>query len=237
MVTPLCPLCAGVSQMNSPIPQTLSQNQTLHGHYKKYYAQTQLTFFTLTFRSLSETFIMDMLRTAEVLAIFVKFLPILAKICMPWQRPLDPCKRKCLLWIGWPRKPAVISNRILVIFRRDAFICIIAILVQKLVAMVRPLCPLCTRVSLTNSPIAQSVSQNQTLHGYVAYNWSYGYFCDIFAYFGQNLVAMATSLRPSQSEMYFLDWLTPKTIPLEPNILSITVTQAKLCRFEGSWQV
>jgi len=31
-----------------------------------------------------------------------------------------------------------------------------------------------------------------------------------FAYFGQNLVAMATSLRPLQSS---LDWSTPKTIP------------------------
>jgi len=32
MVTPLCPLCTGVSQMNSPMAQTLSQNQTLHGY-------------------------------------------------------------------------------------------------------------------------------------------------------------------------------------------------------------
>jgi len=36
-------------------------------------------------------------------------------------------------------------------------------------------------------------------------------FCDIFAYFGQNLVAMATSLRPLQSEMSSLDWTTTKT--------------------------
>jgi len=31
MVTPFCPLCKGVSQMNSRIAQTLSKNQTLHG--------------------------------------------------------------------------------------------------------------------------------------------------------------------------------------------------------------
>jgi len=31
MVTPLCPLCRGVLQMNSLITQALYQNQTLHG--------------------------------------------------------------------------------------------------------------------------------------------------------------------------------------------------------------
>jgi len=31
MVTSLCPLCTGVSQMNSPMAQTQSQNETLHG--------------------------------------------------------------------------------------------------------------------------------------------------------------------------------------------------------------
>ena len=45
-----------------------------------------------------------------------------------------------------------------------------AILVQKLVAMVTPLCPLCTDVSMMNSPMTQTLAQNQTLHGYVAYN-------------------------------------------------------------------
>ena len=78
MVTPLCSLCTGVSQMYSPIAQALSRNQTLHGY---------------------------MSLTTEVLAIFVIFWPILAKIWLPWQRPLDPCNQKCLLWIGRPRKP------------------------------------------------------------------------------------------------------------------------------------
>jgi len=36
-------------------------------------------------------------------------------------------------------------------------------------------------------------------------------FCDIFAYLGQNLVAVATSLRPLQWEMSSLDWSTTKT--------------------------
>jgi len=37
---------------------------------------------------------MDMLHTTEVMAIFVFFWPILAKIWLPWQRPLDPCNQK-----------------------------------------------------------------------------------------------------------------------------------------------
>jgi len=34
---------------------------------------------------------------------------------------------------------------------------------------------------------------------------------EIVAYFGQNLVAMATSLSPMQTTMSSLDWLTTKT--------------------------
>jgi len=60
--------------MNSLIAETLSQNQTLHRF--------------------------DMSHTTEVMAIFMRFLPILAKIWLPWQRLLDPCNYKCLLWIG-----------------------------------------------------------------------------------------------------------------------------------------
>jgi len=98
---------------------------------------------------------MNVMHTTEVAAIFVIFLPILAKHWLPWQRPLDPCNHKCLLWIDRPRKP-----------------------------------PWICRLQLKLRP-----------------------FCDIFAYFGQNLVATATSLTPSQSEISYLDWSTPKTIP------------------------
>jgi len=94
MVTPLCSLCTGVSQMNSPMAQT--------------YLKTKLC--------------MDASLRTEVMAIFVIFWLILAKIWLPWQRPLDPCNHKYLLWIGWPWKPPVISNRILVISRRNACI-------------------------------------------------------------------------------------------------------------------
>jgi len=55
---------------------------------------------------------------------FVDFWPILAKTWLPWQRPLDPCNQRCLLWIGRPRKPPVISNHILAISHRNACLCI-----------------------------------------------------------------------------------------------------------------
>ena len=110
---------------------------------------------------------------------FVIFLPILAETWLPWKPPLDPCNQKCLLWIGRPRKPPVISNHFLAISHSNAFI---AILVPKLVAMVTPCCPLCTGVSQMNSSMAQTLSQNQTLYGYVAYKWSYGHFCDFWAF-------------------------------------------------------
>jgi len=71
LVTYLCTLCMGVSQMNCPMAQTLSQNQTLHGcvDYNWSYGH------------------------------FVIFRPILAKLWLPWQRPLDPCNQKCLICI------------------------------------------------------------------------------------------------------------------------------------------
>jgi len=84
-----------------------------------------------------------------------------------WQRALEPCNQKWPLQIGRPRRLPVISNHIPVVSRSNAFI---AILVPKLVAMVTPLCPLCTGVSQMNALTAQTLSQNQSLHGYDAYN-------------------------------------------------------------------
>jgi len=50
-----------------------------------------------------------MLHTTEVIvmAIFVIFWPILAKIWLSWQRPCNPCNQKCLLWIGRPQNHTV----------------------------------------------------------------------------------------------------------------------------------
>jgi len=87
---------------------------------------------------------MDMLHTTEVIAIFMILWPILTKIWLPWQRPLDPCNQKCLLWIGQPRKPHVINNRIPVIARRNAYICIYSNFSPKIGCHGNALCPLCT---------------------------------------------------------------------------------------------
>jgi len=61
-----------------------------------------------------------------------------------------------------------------------------------------------------NSLIAKTVSQNQSLHRHVAYNCSYGHFCDTIAYFRQNLVTVTISLRPLQLDMSSSDLLTTK---------------------------
>jgi len=45
-----------------------------------------------------------------------------------------------------------------------------------------------------------------------------------FAYFGQNLVAMATPLRLSQSEMSYLDWSILKPYPRTENLVSSCYT-------------
>jgi len=155
LVTPLCRFCTGVSQDNSLIAQTLSQNQTLIGYVAYNWSYDH---FCDIFAYCGQNFV-------------------------AMATSLRPRKQKCLLWIGWPQKFPVISNRILVTARRNAFI---AVFVPKLVAVVKRLCPLCMGVSQMHSPIAQTLSQNQTLHGSVTYNWSYGHFCDILAYFGQN---------------------------------------------------
>ena len=182
VVTPLCPLCMGVSQINSSMAQTLSQNHTLHGYVAYNWSYGHICDF-------------------------------LAKIWLPWQRPLDLAISNVFFGLVDHKNPRLWVIAFLLSLVEVHLYAIIAIFIPKLVAMVTPLCPLCTGVSQINSPIAQILSQNQTLHGYVAYNWSYGNFCDILAYFDQNLVAMATSLRPLQSEMSFLDLSTPKTIP------------------------
>ena len=76
---------------------------------------------------------------------FVIFWLILAKIRLPWQRPLDSCNQKCLLWIGLPWKPPAISNAFSLSVVEMHLYAFIAILVQKLVAVVTPLYALCTR--------------------------------------------------------------------------------------------
>ena len=79
-----------------------------------------------------------MLHTTEVMAIFVIFWPILAKIWLPWQRPLDPCKQKYLSWIGSPQNPLLSVIAFSLSLAEMHLYAFIAILVPKLVAMVTP---------------------------------------------------------------------------------------------------
>ena len=102
------------------------------------------------------------------LAIFVIFWPILAKIWLPWQRPLDPCNQKCLR-IGRPRKPPVISNHIHAIAHRNAFICIYSNFSAKIGCRGNAPLSLVYGSVKDELPMAQTLSQNQTLYGYVAY--------------------------------------------------------------------
>ena len=104
------------------------------------------------------------------MAIFVIFWPILAKIWLPWQRPLDPCNQKCLLRIGRPRLPPVISNHIPAISHRNAFICIYSNFSPKIGCHGNAPLSLLYGSVTDEFPMAQTLSQNQTLYGYVAYN-------------------------------------------------------------------
>jgi len=139
----------------------------------------------------------------------IQFAPVGSTVNSQNLRPLDLSNQKWLLWIGSPRKPPVISNHILVISPRNAYI---TIFVPKLVAMVAPLCPLCTG-EFPDSTNSISKPNTAWMCCIQLKLWQFCAF-SFFPYFGQNLVAMAR--------------------PLEPKILSIAVTQAKLCRFEGS---
>ena len=115
---------------------------------------------------------MNMLYTTQVMAIFVIFWSILAKIWLPWQRRLDLGIRNVFFGLVNHENPLLQVITLSLSLTEMHLCAFIAISVPKLVAMVTPLCSLCTGVSHMNSPIAQNVTQNQTLHGYVAYNSS-----------------------------------------------------------------
>ena len=103
-------------------------------------------------------------------SLFAIFLPIVAKIWLPWQRPLDPCNQKCLLWICQPRKPPVISNHILAISHRNAFICIYSNFCPKIGCHGNAPLSLVYGSVIDEFPDSTTLSQKQTLHGYVVYN-------------------------------------------------------------------
>jgi len=161
------------------------------------------------------------LHTTEVMAIFGY---ILAKIWSPWQRPLYFCNHKCLLWIAGPRKPPVISNHILVISCRNAFICIYSNFSPKIGCHGNIPLSLVYRHVLDELPDNTNPIWKRNSAWICRIQVKLWPFCDIFAYFGQTLVAMATSLRPLQSEMSSLDWPTPKTMPRTKNFVNSCYT-------------
>ena len=114
---------------------------------------------------------------------FCHFWPILAKNWLPWQRPLDPCNQKRLLWIGRPWKPPDISNHILAISHRYAFICIYSNFSPKIGCHGNAPLSLVYGSVKDEFPDGTNLSPNQTLYVYVAYNWSYGHFWDFFGLF------------------------------------------------------
>ena len=126
-------------------------------------------------------------------------------------------------------KTPVISNQILAISRRNAFICIYSNFSPTIGCHGNAPLSLVYGSVTEELPDSTVLSQNQTLHAYVAYNWSYRHICDIFAYFGHNFVAKATSLWPLQSEMSSLDWSATKPPVISNRILVISHTNAFIC--------
>ena len=146
------------------------------------------------------------------MAILWYFLHILAKNWLLWQCPLDPCNQKCIIWIDRPRKSPVISNHILAISCRNSFICIYSNCITKIG------CHGNAPLFLVYGSVTDEF-HDSTNH--IPKKPNSAWICCIklklwpilwfLAYFGQNLVAMVTSLRPLQSEMSSLDWSTTKT--------------------------
>ena len=118
---------------------------------------------------------------------------------------------KGLLFIGRPRKPPVISNHVLAFSCRNAFICIYSNFSPKIG------CHGNAPLSLVYGSVTDEFPDDTNPISKPNYAWichlqlKFGLFCDFLAYFGQNLVAMATPLRPLQSEMSSSDWSTTKT--------------------------
>jgi len=156
---------------------------------------------------------MDLLHTTEVMTIFVKFvclfgqnLVAMATFLRSLQSGMSSLdwpitKRHFYVLISGGVKPPDISNHILVISRRHAFITILS--QNWLVTMVTRLCLLCMGVSQMNSLISDISEPNSALW-YVTYNWRYGRFVKFFAYFGQNLVLWQRPLHPCNQKYLLL---------------------------------
>jgi len=107
-------------------------------------------------------------------------------------------------------KTPVISNRLLIISRRNVFTFIYSNFSRKIGCHGNaPLSLVYVSVTDKFSDSTNPISKPNSawIRCTQLKLWPFFYF---LAYFGQNLVAMATSLRPLQSEMSSLDWSTTK---------------------------
>jgi len=101
--------------------------------------------------------------------------------------------------------------------------------VQKLVATVTSLCLLCAGVSQLNSLISRILSQKTNSVWIARIQLKLWPFLWYFCAFGQNLVALATSVRTLQSEMSSLGWPTTFgratiTLDIDPHSSSVYIT-------------
>jgi len=138
-----------------------------------------------------------------------------------------------VLWIGRPRKPPVISSRILVISSKNASLCIYSNFCPKIG------CHGNAPFSLVYGSVTDKFTNGTNPIAKPNSAWmcclqlKLWPFWGFLAYFGQNLVAMATSLRHLQSEMSSLDWSTTKTPVLSNYILAISHRNAFVCIYSN----
>jgi len=141
-----------------------------------------------------------MLHTTEVMAISLIFWPTLAKIWLPWQRPLNSYNEKCLLWIARPWKPPVISKLILVISRKNSFICIYINFSPKIGCYGNA--PLtCVYGSVTDEfPDSMNLMWKPNSSWIEAYNWSCGHFVIFLHILAKNWSPWQRPLDPCNQE-------------------------------------
>jgi len=137
------------------------------------------------------------------------FGPILAKIWLPWQRPLDLAIRNFFLGLVDHENPLLLVIAFL-LSRRNAFMCIYSNICPKIS------CHGNAPLSLVYGSVTNEFPDGTNPISKPNSAWMCGLqlklwpFCDFLAYFGQNSVAMATPLRPLQSEISSFDWSTRK---------------------------
>jgi len=186
MVTPLCPLCTAVSQVNSLIAQTL--------------CQTKLC--------MDVTHILKLWPFSDIFANFGQHL--VAMVTSLWPLQSEMCS------LDWPTMKPLLQvgpNHILPISRRNGLICIYSNFSPKIVCHGNAPLSLVYRSVTEEFPDGANPISKPNSAWMCRLLLTLWPFCNIFAYFGQNLVTMTTFLRHLESDMLYLDWWTHKTVP------------------------